>query len=300
MAQKKLACSRILLAAIVTAAASGTALAQEAEVLAGPRVKEVGDERVTLVRRDFDNKVRILDESPEAAAVRLLKLEGEDAAKVQAIFDERDQVLERIVSENILLLGRLDTANKAGNKVDSALLLLQALDKLRPLMEGGTLSEKVRKALPETKREEFHRLVSEYEKEAAKDKQAVPKEDGKKPSRFEATAAVRVEGFLKEVERAYKRAETSGGVAYSVLFGNVQLDREQEFRVRELLEQHQRMTRGEATEEQNRNLFLAVLPILSPEQTSKVMENIRGLEGKPAKKPVRKSQRDKGASAPVK
>jgi hypothetical protein len=299
MANKNIAFLQIVLCTGLV----GTAVAQEQKpsgVLAGPQVMESVGGKATLVRRDFDNKVRILEGSPEEAAIHLLNLNKDEIAKVQAILDERDQVLERLVSENILLLGRLDTANKAGNKLDTALLALQVVDKVRPLMEGGTLSEKVAGVLPEGKEKEFRRLVTEYEREAAKDKERVTKEDGTKPSRFEAMTAVRVEGFLNEVERAYKRADASGRVAYSVLFGNALLSKEQEFQVRELLEQHQRMTRGEATEEQNRNLFLAVLPILSPEQGSKVMANIRALEGKPVKKPSRAAEKDKGRGTPPK
>src|SRR5438093_102916 len=87
--------------------------------LAGPAVAPA-EPRATLVSFDLNGRVRRLESSPEAAALALLKLPEGARAKAEAVIAERAAAIDRFVGENLLLLSQLDTATKAGGKIDAA------------------------------------------------------------------------------------------------------------------------------------------------------------------------------------
>jgi len=256
---------------------------QPTDVLAGPVVREGREDRPSLVARDFDGRVRILDELPEEAALKMLTLTKSEQRGAQRILDRRARHLDDFVSNNTLLLTQLDTADKAGNKVAGLVLGLTAVDQLRPMLDDGPLEKQLRAVLEPANAERLSGLVREYEREAAADKRQSADADGKVPNRFEAAVATRAEGFMKEVERAYLRVESSGELAFRILFKGTNLTAEQSSRIRELLDLHQAKTKGNATEQENGMLFFAIAPLLRPEQQKRLMENIGGVSGKPQK-----------------
>jgi hypothetical protein len=103
----------------------------EPATLRGPAVAAHVD-RVTLVSYDFNSRVRRPETSPEHAAVLLMKLGPELQAKVDGVFAHRAEMMDRFVAENLLMLGELDTAHKAGDKLGELALIVGGLRKLNP------------------------------------------------------------------------------------------------------------------------------------------------------------------------
>src|SRR5678815_5524615 len=129
-----------MLSAAFIALVQPASAAQPAEPLRGPVVAAHVD-RVTLVSYDFNSRVRRPETSPEHAAVLLMKLGPELQAKVDGVFAHRAEMMDRFVAENLLMLGELDTAHKAGDKLGELALILEGLRKLNPLLSEGQVRD---------------------------------------------------------------------------------------------------------------------------------------------------------------
>jgi len=249
--------------------------------LSGPTVTESKDIKPTLVQSDFDGHIRLVDGSPEEAALMLLKLDDEARTEADAILAERARLLDEFVTDNLLLLGQMDTADKAGDKKTHGALIVKALQELRPVLDKGRLEDRIANAIPEARRGEYRALLKEYWGALVKDRRAAPRPDGpdkgKKPGRIEILAQAKIETFGKEVERSYQRVEKSGELAFKYIFMGVDLSAEQRGTIRALFATHAAQTNGNASEKENGQLFLAVLPHLKPEQAKQVMKNIKGM-----------------------
>jgi hypothetical protein len=284
MAQKNFRFAQTCLLALVVSTACG----QDEGALAGPKVVE--QEGKSLIRRDFDGRVRILETSAPEEALDLLQLSAPEREAVEALLVKRAKLLEDFVADNVFLLGQIDTADKAGAKGQAAWLLFGMMGKLRPVTGDGLLEDQIARVLEPASRERFLSFVREYNLAAIKDRCSVPNKEGKIPSRFEAAAGIRGESLAREIERAYKRLESSGEFAFRLIFTGVELTDTQKTKIRELLEMHQRTTKGNASEKENGMLFLAILPHLTQEQAAKVIANVKGLEtGKLPKKASEKT-----------
>lgn len=284
MAKKNFRFAQTCLLALLVSTACG----QDEGALAGPKVVEQGEK--SLIRRDFDGRVRILETTAPEEALNLLQLSAPEREAVDALLSKRAKLLEDFVADNVFLLGQIDTADKAGAKGQAAWLLFGMMGKLRPVTGDGLLEDQIARVLEPATRERFLSLVREYNLAAIRDRCSVPNKEGKIPSRFEAAAGIRGESLAREIERAYKRLEASGEFAFRLIFTGVELTDTQKTKIRELLELHQRTTKGNASEKDNGMLFLAILPHLTQDQAARVIANVKGLEtGKMPKKASEKT-----------
>lgn len=284
MAKKNFRFAQTCLLALLVSTACG----QDEGALAGPKVVEHGEK--SLIRRDFDGRVRILETTAPEEALNLLQLSAPEREAVDALLSKRAKLLEDFVADNVFLLGQIDTADKAGAKGQAAWLLFGMMGKLRPVTGDGLLEDQIARVLEPATRERFLSLVREYNLAAIRDRCSVPNKEGKIPSRFEAAAGIRGESLAREIERAYKRLEASGEFAFRLIFTGVELTDTQKTKIRELLELHQRTTKGNASEKDNGMLFLAILPHLTQDQAARVIANVKGLEtGKMPKKASEKT-----------
>lgn len=252
-----------------------------ADPLAGPVVTEGKDTHPSLVQSDFDGRIKLVDGSPEEAALKLLKLDDQQSQAANAVFAERARLLDEFVADNLLLLGQMDTADKAGDKKTQGALIVKALQELRPVLDKGKLEDRIAETLPADRQPEYRALLKEYWAAIVKDRrqraQPDPAKEGKKPGRIELLAQAKLETFGKEIERSFQRIEQSGELAFRYIFKGITLTPDQRGKIRELFTLHAQQTKGNATEKENGELFLAVLPHLTPEQAKAVMKNIKGM-----------------------
>jgi hypothetical protein len=260
----------------------GAASVPGAEVLSGPKVDETAG-RSTLVEYDFQGRVERLETSPEEAALGMLKLDEATKKATAEILAERTAVLDKIVVENIPLLIRFQTAQKAGDKRDLADLTKDLAAKLEPLRDKGKLKERLLVVLPEDQRSRFDTLVTGYWKavldEARDDAAKQAKEAGKRSGRLATTReALRKEIALavgQEIKRSYERTIGQRAADFEKLLADLGLDPETERKVRGMVTDHVQKYLGSSTPAQNRELFFRILSVLNEEQRAKAIELAR-------------------------
>src|SRR5688500_4528356 len=116
-----------MLATVLLLLALAQPVQEHAAPLGGPVVADQGG-APTLLRYDFGGKLRRPEVSPQEAALGLLGLEGGSLERAEAVLAARAAAVDRFVVSNLLLLGELDTAGKAGDKLDQALTLARLID----------------------------------------------------------------------------------------------------------------------------------------------------------------------------
>lgn len=246
---------------------------KDSGVLAGPKVEQSA--RATLVRRDADGRVERPETPVEVGAARLLELPADVRVKVDEILAARARFLEKFIGENLELLGELDTAGKAGDKVDQAKLGVRALSKLAPMMKEGSLRAEIRGVLAEGARERYDALLKEYwDAVVEQEKKAAPSR-----SRFEIVTAERFQAFAREGQAAFQRLEKSGTLLFYYFFKDVALSDEQAGKIRGLLDEFVEETKGAPTKAQEQKIFLAVMGVLDVRQQTELVRRFKEREG---------------------
>ena len=247
----------------------------------------------TLVEYDFPGKVRRLEGAPEEIAARLLDLDAMIREKIDAVIAARVRRLDEFVGQNLELLTKLETAGATGDKLDQALLLAEAANKLSPVWLKGSFRSQIEKLLPESQKAEFARLVDEYwdaivneqqagaaseasavtsaetntaPKNSKSSKKSQPQPKVKKKSRFEIVTAERLASFAKEIERAFERQLQSGDIIYQYIAAGIDLTDDQRGRIRELCADFAERTKMSPTEKQNQELFIKIAGTLDTKQ----------------------------------
>ena len=109
-----------LLVALLLAPPTGTPPAST-DLLAGPAV-EVAAEPVTLVRRDFEGRLEPLEEAADLEAIRLLALDADRRARVEAVVVDRQRHFDRIALGNyatVAEIGGLAQTMSRGRPADA-------------------------------------------------------------------------------------------------------------------------------------------------------------------------------------
>jgi hypothetical protein len=239
------------------------------------------------VQREADGSVARTETPPEVAAVRTLSLPPDILENIEALLYKRARFFDRFIENNLELLGKLDTAGNTGDKVDQALLGVQALSKLAPLTRDGSLRKQVRELLPMDQVEAFDRALGEYwDAIVSQEKQKDPKK-----SRFEIMAAERMASLTREATAAFERLEKSGVLLFNYFFKKIELSDEQTAAIRTLLDEFVEETKGAPTKQQEQKVFFAVMSKLDTTQQTALIKHFKAQQGppKPAKdaKPVK-------------
>lgn len=239
-------------------------------LLKGPSVRQAA--RTSLIERESDGSIRRTEVPPEIAALALLELSAATSASIDEIVQKRGRFLDSFIEKNIELLGKLDTANNTGDKLDQALLGVEALAKLAPLAKGGPLKKQIRARLASDDAKKYDAILKEYWDSI------VAQEQGKdsKRSRFEILTGERLQSVLRELAAAYERLESSGALLFYFFFDKIELSKEQERDIREMLDKFVDDTKGNATPEQEGLMFFAVLTKLNVKQQAQVMKRVQG------------------------
>ncbi len=239
--------------------------------LAGPSVAPAAP-ATGIVAFDFNGEVRRHDTTPEEAAVEKLNLDREIRARVRKVLNRRDAIIDEFVAGNIDLLTKFAAAAGGNDKLDQAMLGVEALQKLAPLREGGSLWEQVKAALPENAAEKFDAIMSEYWDAVVAEGKRKKNDKGKERSRFEIVAEERVTSFGREIERSFYRQQYSGNIIIGYLTQGLDLTEDQKIRLRQMSLEFSRDSETEPTEEEQQKLVLEMLSILTEAQRAKVIK----------------------------
>lgn len=173
--------SRSLRSCLVLFLLSGLACApamatDDPAVLGGPKVGEASAGKASLIEKDFDGKLKMLEIRPEVAGLKLLKLSEAEKNATDKILQEREALVAKVLKENYSLFLELQNMRQAGigaggeggdrEKVrEQRRGMMEKMqtfrEKAKDLLEP-TLMDRLGKELTTPNATELKRLVQEY------------------------------------------------------------------------------------------------------------------------------------------
>ncbi len=243
--------------------------------LAGP-VAAPAPARVSLVEYDFNSRLRRPETSPEHAAVLLLKLPPVARAKADQIFARRAELIDEFVSKNLFLLQELDTAGKAGDKLDQFVLLMHTLEQLRPVLAPGSLRDQVAAVLPAPDAVRFKAVVNEYWSAAITEGLRDARAAGTKDARWQIDLGERFKHLSEEIVRSYERQAASGTLIIDYFMTGLELSPEQVRTITALKLDMLQRTGMRPTEKDQQQLAVGALAYLNVQQRTKVLKKLTG------------------------
>ena len=247
----------------------------DADALRGPTLTKHPDrpER-SIVQRDFQGRLKKLEENPAMVGLGKLALSAEEKQRVEKVIGDRAAALDTIVRDNLKLIIELAQAKQSGDTEATNRIQAQVLEKASPYFKRGTLMNEVHPALSEEHAAELKRMVNEYAAVVAEEKIADPMNGPKKENKVGALVAQGFEGFAAEAKASYERVIGGGGKEFESLIKLLQLTAEQESRIRQKAGDLFQKTYGKATKRQQFGLFMDIYAELDVEQRHRLAEYI--------------------------
>lgn len=276
--------TRVLRALLCVLAVAGCALAPvcvlasmddaktDGGALAGPKVVERERAKASIVEREFDGKLKRLEQHPVLVALDKLELTNEQRAKATEVVVSRNTQLDTIVRDNLRGIIEAALARQAGDQAAAQAKFGELLKKARPFLDRGTLLSELRPALPTEQYEQLKHAVDEYNAAAAQDAMNAP--GAKRQNRIGAALAQGFEGFGLEVKASYERVFADRNKEFEELLQHLDLSPEQESKVRQKVIDLVQKTYGKPTKAQQVRVFLDIYGELTPEQRKKLAQRI--------------------------
>jgi hypothetical protein len=230
--------------------------------------------RPTLVSYDMNGRLRDLESSPERLAVRMLDLDPGSREAVESVFTARAAKVDAFVAENLSAFGQLDTAGKAGAKLDAALLLGALLERGWDLVREPPLRVRIAGVLPPEQVSRFRATIAEYRCAWRKQARADARAKGDRPTVWALALAEHASSLGAEVRLSYERQAASGTLIADYLLAGVTLTPEQQALVRELKADMLRRTNFKPTEKDQRTMVLGIIAHLPPRERENVARKI--------------------------
>lgn len=251
----------------------------DADALRGPSVERHEDRpRRSIVQRDFQGRLKRLEEPPVMVALGKLEMGAEERARVEKVVGDRAAALDAIVRDNLRLLIELTRAQEGKDGPAAARLRSEAFEKLQPFLKRGPLMAEVRGALEEAGGAELKRMVDEYNAVAAQERveDSMSGRAGapKKENRLGAMLAQGFEGFALEAKASYERVVGAGGKEFERFLAKLQLTPEQDSHIRQRAGDLFQKTYGKTTKKQQFGLFVEIYKELTVEQRHTLAEMI--------------------------
>lgn len=234
-------------------------------LLSGPKVDE-DPAGATLVRYDIHGRLRRLDTLPELAAVELLSLSDATRAEVDRIITERTALFDRFVIRSLDLFVELESADIAKDTFEQSRLLGVMFHRLEPLTRRGSLGREIAGILPRNQRVRFRSLVRSYWEAVLNDERATAKRTGEKIGRLDVFRKETERQLRTTIEQSIERQTTALGIGVEIILQRLDLNTEQNAKVRELIEDAMDRNGGKASEDDQGLLMLQILSVLDERQ----------------------------------
>jgi hypothetical protein len=303
----------VLLAASALLAPAALARDDDADALAGPRIKAQVETSPSLVTRDFQGKLQVLGERPEVAAVRLLQLDDATRAKVDQIITQRAALVSQITLEHYDLFAKFQAAFASGEvtpqtRRDRAAVVAELREVAKPLFKPAfvdTLAQELSAAQAEHLRamvEEYRDAVIASEDAArspreAKSNESVPPADTDsmtgmqeqtKPVRprrarwggGNINVSIRQQAYDlrqvgREMGRSFQTFIADKQERAEDLYARVEATPEQRAKIDAILRKDGEAAALMPTDAQRRERFERILALLTPEQRRKMLQDVR-------------------------
>lgn len=267
------------------------ASAQESpSALAGPKV-EVATTRMSLVKLDFDGRLKILDERPERAALDLLTLTEAEREATRRILQQRAIDVSDLLSQHQALFLKIQTSRQGmaggGTRSEKPESELSAyMREFRPLADhllNPPLLDVLSGVLTKENSKKFSQLVHEYNTAVLTERNSTPREGSDSGARMAG------ESGQQDSSKTDSRSREKGVDESRGSLSPMQLNRmEMNALLREMAKSLSSMVqeRREKTEELIKTLDL------TPEQEAKIRKIIRGQGERGGLNPTREDQRE--------
>lgn len=251
--------------------------ATDGDALRGPTLsKQTEDSERTIVQRDFQGRLKKLEENPALAALAKVPLTQEDRTRADRVIGERAAAIDTIVRDNLRLVIEFVTAKQAGESAETSALQSRVLEKAMPFIRRGPLVNELRAALPAEKYAALRGMVDEYNRALTADRAADPMMAGKQKdeNKLGSMIAAGAEGFVAEARASFQRIVDGGGQEFEALIRMLALTPQQEGRVRQIATEQFSKTYGKPTKAQQIKVFLDIYAELDVEQRHRLAEHI--------------------------
>lgn len=239
----------------------------DADALRGPSLEKHPERpQRSIVERDFNGRLKKLEDHPVLVALTKLDLTAEQKAAAEKVLGERAAAIDTIVRDNLRQLVELDGAKKSGDTAAASKLQADLLEKAKPFFKRGTMLAELMPVLPDDKFAELRKMVEEYSRVATQDRAADPMSGKDKPNAVGNLLAQGFENFGAEAKASFKRVVEAGGKDFDKLIQMLQLTPEQESKVRQKAGDLYQKTYGKPTKGQQFRLFLSIYAELDTEQ----------------------------------
>jgi hypothetical protein len=303
------------------------------DLMAGPALQE-RPKLKTLVQFDYEGKLRrpggegmMKAVTVEEAALALLSLSKDELEKIEAIKTKRAAAFDALVIRELDTLLELQAAAAAGKQAEVGKLLLKLSRSSDEIRKPGTIRSQFERSLTREHRREFGRLLDEYVEALRNESadQSTPMMDemaefeadagilgeadagtgeemepakGERKRRFQVVIEERLRGLQIELERSVDRVirNREGEQEFEALLASLELNQDQERRVRSLVQQFVLETKFSPNESDYARLVVKIMAFLDEGQRDKltrwIAEQTAERRGEPAlktrKKPANK------------
>lgn len=244
----------------------------DSAALAGPKVVERARDNASIVEREFDGKLKRVQQHPVLLALDALELNAEQRAKVDEVIISRNAQLDGLVRDNLRLIIEAALAKQAGDQPAAQAKFGELLKIARPFLDRGPLLAELRPAMDDEHYRQLKHAVDEYNAAAAQDTANAP--NAKRQNRFGAMIAQGFEGFGLEVKASYERVFADRSKEFDELLRHLDLTPEQESKVRQKVGDLVQKTYGKPTKGQLFRVFLDIYGELTPEQRKKLSQRM--------------------------
>jgi len=234
-------------------------------LLAGPRLSEEPIER-TLVRFEFNGNLRRLDRTPEEAALDALNLPSAARDHADEILRTRRTALDEFVRADLDILLAAQKARQAGNKPEAATLVVDLRSRVEEISGPIPLRDAIARALPESERREFHRMIDEYWRALVLDEAQQAQNRKEKMTLSQARSRVTLNAAGTELRRAFERQYKPRENALVELVRLLELNADQEATIGKPIRELAERTKTKPSAREVYDLTNKVLSQLQPPQ----------------------------------
>lgn len=256
-----------LLAMAALAAQPQTETKSQPDPLRGPSVDT--HELKTLVRQGMMQGFARVEGRPEAAALELLELDSETAARARAVVDTRATDLAMVLVDEIDTVREITDQMTAGDNEAARQTLLALWERFEPGRPRSPMLAELGDVLDDDAMTEMRRLLDEYWD--AWIESSAPSDDNQRQQIQDRLA---FELFQQEVREAYDISLRRYRQALDAIYNATDPTPEQREAIRDLVIQHIKDTRLSATPEQRRAATRRIYDLLDPERQAKMFDYI--------------------------
>jgi hypothetical protein len=261
------------------------------DALQGPKVEPKAGEP-TLIKHDLQGHLVRPDLPPEEAALDLLGMDAGEKEAANAILAQRAVVMDKIVSENLPLLLKMQGVRQGDNQKEQMQAIKDLYKAFAPLRDMGSLRQQVKLVITPEKGAKYDQILNEYWQALFQQATEMEKIRGKTPTESEIKGRETLLVAGQEIRRSYDRQIAAKTEHLNELLAKVSATPEQEAKIKNITSDYFQKTLGKPTSAQRWELMRSILKELNEDQQMILLKELYA-EGAPEPKKEEKMPEEK-------